>query len=417
MRWTGVAMVCGLLFACADEQAPEPPPPEVIVAPVTLQPFQPEAVYVGRLRATDDVQIRASVSGYLEQRHFREGDVIEKGQLLYAIDRSQYQADLSQAQAQLARQQAALSVAERNYARGRELAPEGYISASELDELRAAALEAEAGLQAAQAQVEAAEVALGYTRIHAPIAGRIGRSQVSIGDLVGPDSGALTTLVSVDPIKAHFQISEQTLLAVQRLRRERARAGQSPPEMRVALELASGDRYPHIGEIDFVSNRVDAETGTLDVRASFPNPDGQLRPGQYVRSHVLLEPRRVLMIPQSAVQSDQQGTYVLTVENGTVARHNVEVGERRGTEVVVESGLKENVSVIVGGLQKAQPGQTVTTRALAETAPPRAAALPDADEATPLAEAPDEGTEPEARAGAVGASGRADDGAAAPDRE
>lgn len=367
-----------LLAGCSEEQ-PKAPPVEVVVADAQIQPYQPEAVYVGRLVATDDVEIQARVTGYLQGRYFEEGDFVEKKALLYEIDRSEYEADLAQAKAELARQRAAVQVARRNFERGQELVPQGYISESEFDELRATKLEATASLEQAQARVQSAEVALGYTRIFAPISGRIGRSAVSVGDLVGPNSGALTTLVSIDPIKASFQISEATLLTVVEQQADLAE------RIRVELELPNKTRYAHRGQLDFLANRVDPNTGTIAVRASVANPDALLRPGQYVRIHLLLPERDELMIPQAAVQSDQQGSFAMAVVDGQVVRHNVTLGERSGTDVIVEQGLEPGAQVIVRGLQKVQPGQSV--QAVAADSGDRAAAPAGA-----VAEQPGEAT-------------------------
>ncbi|TGD71849.1 efflux RND transporter periplasmic adaptor subunit [Mangrovimicrobium sediminis] len=364
-RCVPVVALLFLLVACSGEQ---PPPREVqvVVDTVVEEPYQPKREYVGRLQARDDVAIQARVSGYLTTREFDEGQVVQAGQVLYTIDSSEYDAALARARAELAAAVAVQSNAERNFRRGKELLPKGAISQAEMDNLTATKLDADARLKSAEAQVTSAEVNLSYTTITAPITGRIGRSIASVGDLVGPNSGNLTTLVSIDPIEALFQVSETTYLATlgadltRDIDVERLRA------LEVTLELANGVSYPEVGYMDYFSNRVDAETGTLEARAAIPNPHALLVPGQYVR--VILQRTTLvegLFVPQAAVQVDQQGSYVLTVEEGSVVvRHNVELGERMDQLVRVHGGVAAGDQVIVRGLQLVRPGMTVTARSV-----------------------------------------------------
>jgi membrane fusion protein (multidrug efflux system) len=354
-----------LLGACTEEAAP-PPVVGVVVDTVRQEPYQPKSVYVGRLEAKDDVTIRAMVSGYLLQRHFREGEQVEAGEVLYTIDPSEYNAALAKARADLAAALANQSNAERNYNRGRELLPKGAISQVEMDNLTAQKLDADARIEAARAQVTSAEVNLNFTTIKAPISGRIGRSQVSPGDLVSPSSGDLTTLVSVDPIEALFQVSESVYIAQVS---QRVKANPSISDLQgieVTLELGNGVFYPEVGQIDYFANRIDADTGTLEARARIPNPFGLLVPGQYVR--VTLQDTQLLeglFVPLAAVQADQQGTFVLVVDsNSTVARHNVELGDRIEERVLVNSGLEAGDRVIVRGLQQVRPGMPVQVSAV-----------------------------------------------------
>ena len=359
-RLLALPVVC-VVIACS-EQAPPPPMVEVVVDRVSLQPYQPNSSFVGHLQAQDDVRIQAQVAGYLQARHFREGDWIKKGSLLSDIDPAQYQAGLARAKADVAKARAAKQVADLNQKRGKELAPQGAISASEMDKLTATKLEADADLQSALAQLKSAEVDLGYTRIIAPIDGRIGRSDFSVGDLVGPDSGALTSLVSIDPINASFQVSESIYLLRDSEHREAHGNDPELPELNVKLELSNRQLYPLPGYLDFISNRIDEATGTIEARAVIPNPEGILLPGQYVK--VILEvPFNVdtLMLPQAAVQADQQGSFVLIVgADNKVVRRNVVLDNRVGDLVVVKQGVDEGDRVIVRGLQQVRPGQTVS---------------------------------------------------------
>ena len=353
-----------LLFACAEEPAPQPVV-GVVVDTVRQEPYQPESVYVGRLVAKDDVTIRAMVSGYLLSREFTEGEQVAAGDVLYRIDPSEYAAALAKAKAELAAATANQANTERNFRRGQELLPRGAISQVEMDNLTAQKLDADAHIEAARAQVTSAEVNLGFTTIKAPIAGRIGRSQVSPGDLVGPNSGDLTNLVSVDPIEALFQVSEATYIAQIS---QRVTANPSVADLKgveVMLELANGVVYPEVGRIDYFGNRIDASTGTMEARARIPNPYGLLVPGQYVR--VTLQDTELLeglFLPLAAVQADQQGTFVLVVgADSTVRRQNVELGDRFDDLVLVKDGAEDGDRVIVRGLQQVRPGMPVEVTA------------------------------------------------------
>lgn len=378
------AVLLAVLCGCSEE-APIRSIPEVMVDKVRLVPFQPNASYVGRLQAEDDVSIQAKVSGYLKGRHFIEGETVEKGALLYEIDPAQFEAGLARAKADTAKARAAQQVAERNMKRGQELAPKGAISVSELDKLTGTKLQADADLEAAKAQLKSAEVDLSYTKIHAPISGNIGRSDFSTGDLIGPDSGALTSLVSIDPVKAVFQVSESVYLMSEERRRAVREDQNQLPNLSVKLELSNREIYPLAGHLDYIANRIDEATGTIEARASVPNPQGELKPGQYVK--VVLElPFEVdtLMLPQSAVQADQQGSFVLTVgPDNKIQRRNVVLDTRVGELVVVKQGVEEGESVVVRGLQQVRPGQVVKVKQLSASAAPVAAEAAKTQEAAP----------------------------------
>ena len=354
-----------LLVACSGE-TPAPPPLSVVVDSVEREPFQPIYRHVGRLQAQDDVAIRARVTGYLLSRDFREGELVQAGDVLYTIDASEYEAALASAKADLAAAQANQVNAQGNYLRGKELLPKGAISQSEMDNLKALKRDADARIEAAQAQVTSAEVNLGFTRIIAPITGRIGRSSASVGDLVGPNTGDLTTLVSIDPIDAVFQVSEATYVAAIGQNLEHDRDLRSIERIEVSLELTTGATYPEVGNIYYIANRIDQATGTLETRARIPNPHSALVPGQYVR--VILRDTELsegLFIPQAAVQADQQGSFVLAVTaDGTVERHNVTLGERREDKVLVMEGVEEGDQVIVRGLQQVRPGMVVQSKSI-----------------------------------------------------
>lgn len=366
-RWV-MGGLMSLLAAC-EQALPPPPPVEVVVETARLIDYHPQLSFVGRLQAEADVDIQAKVSGYLLKRYFQEGETVAADALLYTIDPAGFRAELAKAQANLASAKAAEAVAERNFTRGKQLLPKGAISQFEFDKLEAARLETRASVAAAEARVTSAEVDLSYTSIHAPISGRIGRSRFSPGDLVGPTSGSLTTLVSLDPMQALFQVGEGLFLASEVQRRQYAaeqRDFGGIGDIKVQVQLSDRRIYPHKGRIDYIGNRVDQNTGTIEARASIPNPDDLLRPGQYVK--VMLElpvVLQVIVIPQAAVQADQQGNFAMLVRaDNTIERRNVVLSERIAEKVIVNQGVEEGEQVVVRGLQQIRPEQSVTVRAL-----------------------------------------------------
>jgi len=355
-------LLAALLAGCGKPQPAQMPVMEVVTDTVMLHPYKQKATFVGRLEAEQDVAIQAKVSGYLVAREFREGDRVKAGALLYKIEKDSYAADLAKAEADLASATANFMGASQNFERGKKLVKNGVVSASQMDDLTARLLESEAAQASAKATLDRAKLNLSYTEIHAPISGRIGRSAAAVGDLIGPNSGELTTLVNSEIMRATFQISERLLLDSARMVKERTVPAAS--ELEVYVELANNSRYPHAGKIDYVANRVDPKTGTVEMRAVIPNPDGLLRPGQYVRVVVQAPTEtQALMVPQAAIMADQKGPYLLEVKpDNTVARHDVKLGDRANENVVVEAGVEPGDRVIVMGLQKVRPGQLVKVR-------------------------------------------------------
>ncbi|SMF44185.1 membrane fusion protein, multidrug efflux system [Alteromonadaceae bacterium Bs31] len=353
---TLIATTCIGLIACSEKKAPEAEIPEVFVVTVQEQPYRPSRGFNGRIRSSSDVDIRAQVSGRLIAVHFKEGDEIKEGDPLFDIDPSAYQAALSQAAGELAKATAAETNAVKNFERGKKLIDDGYISDSEFDQLQARAMESSASVKSAEAAVEQAEVNLGYTKISAPQSGRIGRSVPSVGDIVGPNSGAMTTLVGQGGTDVVFQLPERLLVHLRRSEKI-----VTFNDIEVGLLLSDGSEYSETGNLSYFANRVDPTTGTVEVMAEMPNPDDFLRPGMFVRVALRLkEPVMGLMLPQAAVQADQQGTYVLAVdENNQVTRKNLVTGERFGENTLVNSGLEAGTRVIMRGLQKARVGDTV----------------------------------------------------------
>ena len=370
-RMPGIGLCAALLVsACGGPQEPPPPPPPAVeYETISSRAVAPRFEFVARTRAREDVEIRAQISGTIVERPFSEGQEVEEGSVLFRIDPRPYQAALSSARAQVSQAEAALSVGERNLARGLELVPQGFISDAELDQLRANRDAAVASLEAARAAVETAQINLNFTNIEAPFTGRVGSTSLSIGDLVGPTSGPLVTLVQRDPMLVDFDVDERSLAERMRENRERQAQGLPPAEFTPRLQLINGDMYPLTGEIDYANNRVNPTTGTITVTARFPNPDGQLVPGQFTRITIERgEAEMRLLVRQSSVLEDMQGRYVYIVDdNDTVARKNITLGLRDGVDWVVESGLEEGMRVIVNGVQKVRPGMTVAPSPIEST--------------------------------------------------
>ncbi|QBY05415.1 efflux RND transporter periplasmic adaptor subunit [Thalassotalea sp. HSM 43] len=333
---------------------------EVVVQDVKTYPYQGGEEFVGRLEAVSDVEIIARVKAPIEKVHFKQGAMVTEGEVLYTLNQDELKAQYDQAQAEVGKSSSALDIARKNYNRGLELAPDGYISGSELDQLESKVSETNAQLEATKANLRNAQVNLDYTEIHAPIGGKIDRSKFTSGDLVGPDVGSLTSIVAEDTMEIPFQVSEKVYWRMVR-KMQRGEVSKSSRKAIVEIAFSANDIYEHQGSINFVSNRVNPETGSMEVRASVPNPDGILKPGQYVTVNIKV-PVAVdtPMISQMAVQSDQQGDYVLVVDKkGVVNRVNVQLGRRVDTLVIVETGLEIGAQVIIRGVQRVRDGLQV----------------------------------------------------------
>jgi len=350
-----------LLAGCGQPEPPQAPPPAVEYEAVTAEAVATEFEFVARTRASEDTQVRARVTGQVIERNFEEGQAVDKGALLFRIDPRPYQAALDSARADLSQAETALSVAERNLARAKELEPQGYISEAEIDKLQGERDRAAAAVGAAQAAVENARINVDFTEIRAPFAGTAGRSELSIGDLVDASAGPLVTLVQRDPMLVDFDVDEQALAESMSINQERQSRGLPPVEYSVRLKLVNGNMYARPGIIDYANNRINPQTGTITVTASFPNPDNLLIPGQFARVLVQRgEAQQRLLVPQPSILEDMQGSYVFVVDDGVVERRNVKAGQLAGVNRVIESGLAEGDHVIVNGIQKVRPGHEVT---------------------------------------------------------
>ena len=343
------------------------PAPAVGVRLVVQRGVSQSFEFVGHIKATDKVDLRARVEGFLEKRLFREGQDVKAGALLYQIEKVQYEALVEQAKANLAAAEAESTNAKLEYSRQLELSKRQYSAQSVVDQNRATMDTAAAKIMQAKAALRQAEVNLDYTDIRAPIAGRIGQTAYTIGNLVNPASGVLATIVSQDPIYVLFPISVRDLETIREARRKE---GGGLNKIDILVRLANGQLYAHPGIWNFTDPQVDQQTDTLIMRAAILNPEGTLADGQVITAIIRErkeEPR--LVVPQTALQVDQSGFYVLVVDGEhKVEARRVKTGPNIGTDVVALSGLKENDKVIVDGIQKVRPGQVVQETVLAAQA-------------------------------------------------
>ena len=355
-----VVAALGLLLPAARAQQAQPPAPAVTVAPVETRDVSPSWQFIGRVEAIQSVEVRARVQGFLQEIAFQEGQDVTAGQLLYKIEPDAYEAALDSAKAQLAKAQANLEQAERNLQRAQQLSQRGFEAQQNLDQAKATRDSAAADVQSAQAAVRTAELNLSYTRVQSPIDGRIGGTAITRGNLVGPDSGVLTTVVQLDPIRVVFSIDDRALVQV-----KMKSGGASQEELNArfvpALRLADGSMLPDQGKIDFVNNQVDPATGTVPVRASFPNARHLLLPGQFVTVVIHPEQKQQLpTVPVAAVQEDKDGKFVLVVgPDNKVEQRRIVANRQADQDWVVEQGLRPGEQVIVEGVQKVQPGGVV----------------------------------------------------------
>lgn len=341
--------------------------PLVVTQDVTIIDYQPSKSYIGRIEAVEDTNITAQVSGYLEARHFDEGQMVEKGQLLYSIEPSSFEAQVASAKAALAQAKAALKKAELDHERGKNLLPRGSISQSEFDALTATLLGARAELEAANAQLKLAEVNLSYTQIRAPFSGRISDSKVSTGDLLSPSSGILTTLVSLDPVHTSFSVSERERLTLG-MDRIKGDGSDESSGVEVQLELENGEYFEHLGQLDFLGNRINTQTGTIAMRALVPNPEQKLLPGQHIKVNLRdKNAKDVIVIPRRAVQTDLEGDFAMVMTEGNVAeRRNVKLGPQVEQGIIINEGLEQDDTVITQGLQRVRNGVEVRIQSPAE---------------------------------------------------
>jgi membrane fusion protein, multidrug efflux system len=311
--------------------------------------------FVGRVAAIDSVQIRARVTGYLEAVLFKEGDFVKKGDPLYRIEQDQFQAAVKQAQGALDRSRAAKALAEIQLKRSTLLLSQKSIAAETVDQDRAADLRAQGQILSDQANLDVANINLGYTNIVAPVAGKVSKTNITAGNVVGPNSGPLTLVVSQDPMYVTFPVSQRDLLQA-RLSGQEA----DIKNVKVKIRFADGTTYDQEGKVNFIDVSVDRATDTILARATMPNPKGVLVDGQLVTVTVEAgTPQQEVVVPQAALIADQEGVYVFAVEGGKAVVKRIKTGGEDGANVIVSSGLKGGEQIIVQGLQSIRPGQPV----------------------------------------------------------
>lgn len=379
-QWVAPALVAMLaLSGCGGKSESGPPapgaPPVTVSAPL-VQDVVDWDEFVGRFEAIQNVEVRPRASGYLQGVHFRDGQAVRKGQLLFTIDPRPAEAAVAQAVAQLAQAQATLANARTELARSQTLATQRAASQEEVESRQAAVRSGNAQVAAAQANVRARRLDLGFTRVYSPISGRISERRVDVGNSVAADQTVLTTVVSVDPLHFVFQGSEALLLKYQR-----QDAGVRPGTP-VRVRLSDESEFAHPGTLDFVDSVLDPGSGTIRARAVIPNPTGFLKPGMF--GSLRLEASRpypAMLVPDTAVMADAARQVVYVVDkNNVVAAKPVQTGPLRGNLRVIRSGIARDDRVIIGGTQRARPGAKVTPQPgkitagqpAGDTAPPSA---------------------------------------------
>lgn len=348
-----------LVSGCGSEDAPTPAPTVGVgVFELTQVGIKRQWRVSARTRAVESVQVRARVEGEVAEVLFERGGRVVANDPLFRLEEGTYRESVRRAEAQVASRKSAFTLAQRNLARGLEIGERGYLSAADLDRLRNETEEAQSALVDAEAALRQSRLDLNYTVIKAPIGGRIGDTDVTVGDLIGPAAGALVQIVALDPIRAEFQLTDREFASLMRNR------GQwlDTPAFDVHLLLEDGQRHPSPGTLDFVDIAINESTGTVDATALFANPDETLFPGLLVT--LLFEgkqPASGLLVPEAAVQRNQLGSYVLVVEpeNQTVGERQITLGPRQGTAWQVKGGVNPGDLVIVEGLQKIRPGQPI----------------------------------------------------------
>jgi multidrug efflux system membrane fusion protein len=331
------------------------PTVEVDVAAVISQTITDYQSYSGRIEAVHNVEIRPLVSGTIVAVHFRDGATVRKGDPLFTIDRRPYQAEVDRAAAQLASAEARNSYASADWARAQRLLSDNAIAKRDHDQAQNAEREASAGVKAAKAALEAAQINLGYTAITAPVSGRVSRAELTVGNIVsaGANAPVLTTLVSTSPIYASFDVDEQAYL--------RFLSRDSKAIVPVSVGLADETGYSRQGVIDSVDNRLDTSSGTIRVRARLANEDGVLVSGLYVRARVGGGvPHQAVLVSDAAIQTDQDKKYVLLVDKDSKVRYReVKVGDQHQSLRVITGGLRPGDRIVVNGVQRVRPGDTV----------------------------------------------------------
>ncbi len=369
--WTLCVPAIFLLGGCAQSQGEanqqKPAAAIVIVSQPVSETVTDYVEFTGRTDAVESVEIRARVTGFLKKVHFQDGAEVKAGELLYQIDDREYQADLDSATAELAMNLAHQGKATTDLKRTTALRDKGSVSVEEFDRADAAKKEADASVESAKAKQERARLNVEFSTIAAPIAGKISRTEVTEGNLVRADNTLLTTIVSVDPINAYFDLDERTLLTVRKQMREgKLKVENEEEKIPVEMGLATDDGYPKHGIVDFVDNRVNPATGTIRLRGMFANPEFQpqrreMAPGLFARIRVPLgDPHPALLVTDRAIGTDQGQKFVYVVDGkNEVVFRAVKLGSVHSGLRVITEGLSSSDSIIIDGLQRVRPGSEV----------------------------------------------------------
>jgi RND family efflux transporter MFP subunit len=375
----GIVLVCAATAGCdqvkgamapaaAAPAPPAPKPPDVLFTMPTTSEITDFEDFTGRTVARRTIDIRARVTGYLDKIQFKDGGEVKQGDLLFEIDPRPYQTEYSRTQAALVQAEAHRSRLDHDLERATKLIESKQISREQFDLVTGDRAEADAAVSVAKANLQTARLNLSFTQVKAPLAGQISRTQLDPGNLVKADDSILTTLVTLDPIFAYFEVDERTLLMMRRYVEtgKIKTVGKDKDEVQVPvlMGLADEEGFPHSGTINFVDNRLDVATGTLQVRGIFENPTHILSPGLFVRVRLPIgEPYQALLIDERALGTDQGQKFVYVVDKDNNAQYRrVEVGKLQNGQRVVRKGIAEGERVVVSGLQRVRPGAPVTAK-------------------------------------------------------
>jgi multidrug efflux system membrane fusion protein len=359
LRWPLALMAMVVLSACGKppEQAAAPSAPKVTVAQVIEQPVNEWDEFTARLEAPQTVQVRPRVSGQIDRVAFTDGATVDKGQLLFQIDPRPFEAEVHRLEAQLQQARATVLRADSEAQRGERLRSANAISAELAETRNTSALEARAGVGAIQAQLDLARLNLSFTRVTAPIAGRVSRAEITAGNIVSADTSTLTSVVSTDRVYAYFDADERVFLKYNQL----ARDGQRDKVTPVYLGLSNEEGNTHLGQMDFIDNQVNPRTGTIRGRAVFDNRDGRYTPGLYARLKLVGSGTySAMLIKDEAVGTDLGKKFVLVMDKDNKALYrSVELGPKIEGLRIVRSGLNKDDTIVVNGLQRVRPGSPV----------------------------------------------------------
>jgi multidrug efflux system membrane fusion protein len=369
LRVTGLVLAGGaalvLLSGCGHSAAqPQPPVPTVTVAPVEQREIVEWEEFTGRTQPIQAVDVRPRVSGYIQEVRFQSGQLVKKGDVLFVIDSRWHQAEFDKRQAETERARVQLDNAAREAERNGPLLASKAISAEEADARRSRYQETKAALLAAEASRDSAKLDLEYCQVRAPIDGRVSRALLTEGNYVSGVAGEatrLTTIVSVDPVYVYADMGEDSLLKFNALAAQRQLETNRDGAVPVELQLGDEKAFPRHGVIESFDNQLDPNTGSILLRATFPNPDGRIVPGLFARIRVPLSARHTaLLVPERAIGTDQALKYVLTLSaTNTVAYQPVELGPALDGRRVVRTGLKGDEQIVVNGMQRVRPGMSV----------------------------------------------------------